>query len=396
MKAQVTGSLMNAMWEDLGMGLFDTDTYASRTPGMQAPDASRGVYLSLFTGLAVGLSGAGTLAVRAAVTLRTGGALSGNGTLSILQVTGGLVFASPGAATPQAYPLSSQVMVAPPGSSSWVPLGSAGVVTALTYSFTCPGGADAMTATVMVPASYRTQLFNPGWQVRITRGGHQVWDGKLDEPVPTSSGWNLTASGTGNRGTDYLAVYTDTWATSEPDEAVNNAISRGMPWINPGIGQPAGAWFGQAVDSGAQTITALLNLICTRGGLTWYVNSQPGGLPGDDLNVFPLPTAPNRLLMCTSPVPRTLGGDINTIWIRYEISADGTDSSGNSVPAAYGLTPVTNAASIAAHGVMETYIDLSDVGVMTAAAAQQVGSICTCRSTPGRVSPGRSPPAAAS
>ena len=41
-----------------------------------------------------------------------------------------------------------------------------------------------MTCTVMVPAAYRTQLFNPGWQVKITRGGHQIWSGKLDEPQP--------------------------------------------------------------------------------------------------------------------------------------------------------------------------------------------------------------------
>ena len=174
--------------------------------------------------------------------------------------------------------------------------------------FTCPGGADKMSCTVMVPAAYRTQLFNPGWQVRITRGGHQVWDGKLDEPVPTASGWTLTAVGTGNRGTDFLAIYSDTWPAGQPDESVNGAITRGLPWANPGVGQPSGAWFGQAVDSGAQTITALLNLVCTRGAMTWYVNSQPGGIPGDDLSVFPLPTVPNRLLVCTTPVARTLGG----------------------------------------------------------------------------------------
>jgi hypothetical protein len=313
----------------------------------------------------VALSGLGTLN-ESGITLGVTAGLSGNGTIFTL-ATGGLVFGT-SISTPYSYPLSSQVMVAPPGTASWVPLGSIGVMTALTYSFTCPGGADQMTATMMVPAAYRTQLFNPGWQVKITRGGHQVWDGKLDEPVPTAQGWNLTASGTGNRGTDYLAIYTSTWPNSEPDQSINNAIARGMPWVNAGVGTPSGAWYGQSVDSGAQTITALLNLLCTRGGLTWYVNSQPGALPGDDLSVFPLPTVPNRLLICTQPVPRTLGGDINTIFIRYEISAD------TSAAATYGLTSVQNAASVAAHGVMETYIDLSDVGVMTAGAAQAVGN----------------------
>jgi hypothetical protein len=317
------------------------------------------------------LSGTGTLGI-SGVQLSYPLALSGTGTLAVLQVLGGLVSASAGASTPYAYPGTSQVAVAPPGSTAWQYLGSLGVVTALTYSFTCPGGCDAMTCTVMVPASYRTQLFNPGWQVRITRGGHQVWDGRLDEPVPTASGWNLTAVGAGNRGTDFLAVYSGTWPSGQPDASINAAIARGLAWANPGVGTPSGAWYGQGVDSGAQTITALLNLICTRGGLTWMVNSQPGGVPGDDLSVFPLPTVVNRLLVCTTPVARTLGGDINTIYIRYEISPD-TTSGTTSVPAVYGTTIAQNAASVAAHGEMETYIDLSDVGVMSAGAAQAVG-----------------------
>src|ERR1035441_2196640 len=297
------------------------------------------------------LTGTGTLGI-SGVRLSYPLALSGTGTLAVLQVLGGLVSASAGVAAPYAYPGTSQVAVAPPGSTAWAYLGSLGVVTALTYSFTCPGGCDAMTCTIMVPAAYRTQLFNPGWQVRITRGGHQVWDGKLDEPVPTSGGWNLTAVGAGNRGTDFLAVYSGTWPSGQPDASINAAISRGLAWANPGVGTPSGAWFGQGVDSGAQTITALLNLICTRGGLTWMVNSQPGGVPGDDLSVFPLPTVVNRLLVCTTPVARTLGGDINTIYIRYEISAD-TTSGTTSVPAVYGTTVVQNAASVAAHGEME-------------------------------------------
>jgi hypothetical protein len=185
-------------------------------------------------------------------------------------------------------------------------------------------------------------------------------------------GWNLTAVGTGNRGQDFLALYTSIWPHSEPDEAISAAIARGLPWVNPGVGTPAGAWFGQAVDTGAQTVSGLLNLICTRGGLAWYVNSGPGGQPGDDLSVFPLPTVPNRLLVCTDPVARTLGGDINTIVLRYQASAD--DPTGTGTPAVFSTTSVTSAASVTAHQVIETYVDLSSAGTMTAAAAQAVGS----------------------
>ena len=354
-----TGSLTGA-----GTGTFFQSSPLSGIGTLSA------TWIGLLQVYPVTLSGIGTLGVSGEIQ-QFPAALFGNGTLSVLQATGGTVFASPGATAPQAYPMSSQVAVAPPGSSNWKYLGTLGVVTSLTYSFVCPGGADKMTCTVMVPAAYRTQMFNPGWQVRITRGGHQVWDGKLDEPVPTSSGWTLTAVGTGTLGQNFEAFYAYTWPANQPDEAINRAIARGLNWTNPGVGTPAGMWFGQAVDPAAQTITALLNLVCTRGGLTWYVNSQPGGLLGDDLSVFPLPTVPNRLLMCTTPVPRTLGGDINSIYIRYMSSADNATTG---AAAAYSYTIVTNQASVTAHGTIETYIDLSDVGVQTLSAAQAIGN----------------------
>lgn len=267
-----------------------------------------------------------------------------------------------------AYPGTSQVAVAPPGSSTWQYMGSIGVMTALNYSFQCPGGCYQANWTTMVPSTYRDQRFNPGNKVRITRGGHTVWVGKLDEPVSSPSGWSFSATGDGTRGSDYVAYYTDTWPTNQPDESVNNAISRGMPWVNPGIGTPTGMWLGQAVDPGAQFISDLLNLVCTRGGLTWYVNSQPGGPIGSALSVFPLPTKVNRLIVCTQPIPRTLGGYINTLFIRYNTSTD------SSTAATYATTTVQNAQSAAVHGVIEDYIDLSDAGVSTAVQAQAVGN----------------------
>jgi hypothetical protein len=317
-----------------------------------------------------GLSGSGALAAHDIQGYSL--VLTGAGSLGNI-ATGGTVAASAGASTPQAFPGTSQVSVAAPGSSNWHYIGSIGLVTALTYSFVCPGGCDQMTCTVMVPATYRTQLFNPGWQVRVTRGGHVVWTGVLDEPVPTTSGWNLSAVGTGNLGANYVAVYNDTWPAGEPDEAVNLAIGRGLPWVNPGIGSPAGLWLGQAVDSGAQTVAALLNLCCTRGGMTWYVNSQPGGAIGASLSLFNLPTTVSRLLVCTQPVPRTLGGDINTIFIKYQISAASTSGS-TSTPAQFGVTEVQNAQSVAMHGELETYIDLTSAGTITAGQAQAVGN----------------------
>lgn len=273
--------------------------------------------------------------------------------------------------TPNASSIMSSGTVTGHSSPKWRYMGSLGQMTALDYSFTCPGGCYAASWTLMVPSGYRNQMFNPGNQVRITRGGHRVWAGKLDEPVSTPSGWNFTATGDGARGADYVAYYTDTWPTSQPDESVNNAISRGMPWVNSGIGTPAGAWLGQEVDPAAQFISDLLNLVCTRGGLTWYVNSQPGGALGSSLTVFPLPTTVNRLIVSTQPVARTLGGYINTLFIRYESAAD---NSTTGAAATFATTTVQNTQSSSIHGVIEDYIDLSSAGVMTLAAAQAVGN----------------------
>lgn len=320
------------------------------------------------------LSGAGTLGVAHGQSYVTG--LTGFGSLVIPQVAGGLVNGVGGVGTPLALPGTSQVAVAPPGSNAWQWLGTLGQVTALKYSYNCPGGCDKMSTTIMVPASFRTQLFNPGWQVKIVRGAHDVWHGKLDEPQPSAQGWNLTAVGTGNRGQDFLAYYAIVpWPNGEPDEILNRAIARGLPWANPGFnGSPyfSQFWFGQQVDPGAQTVSAFLNLLCTRGGLTWYVNSQPGGIyNSDDLSIFPLPTVVNRLLVVDTPVARTLSGDVNYILIKYQVSADNTTTN---QAATYGFVAAVNQQSIDAHQEMETFIDLSDVGVQSSAQAQAVGN----------------------
>lgn len=247
-------------------------------------------------------------------------------------------------------------------------LGSVGHVNALKYSWVLPGGADQLSCNLMVEATVRTQATDPGRIVQAYRGGGLIWEGIMNEPVPTTTGWNLSAVGAGNYGTNYTALYSTTWPTGLPDQAVNQAITRGLRWVNPGIGTPSGIWLGQEVDSGAQTITDLLNLCCTYGGLTWQVNTVP---QGNVLSVFALPATVNRLLLVRQPAPRTLGGDINVIWLRYQSSADNATTG---AVAAYATTSATAGASIALHGQLEAYLDLSNGGVMTATAAQAIGN----------------------
>lgn len=251
-------------------------------------------------------------------------------------------------------------------------MGALGHVMDLQYATNIPGGCQSAQWTLEVEPNYRNEAMDPGRIVQVVRGGSVVWDGILDEPQPTTTGWTMTAVGSGAQGANTVAFYTDAWPTSEPDESINNAVSRGLRWVNPGVGSPSGAWFGQAVDPGDQTISDLLNLICTRGGLTWYVNPQPGSA-GNVLSVFQLPIAVNYLLVATTPVGRTLGGNWNTLFLRYQISADNTGT-GPGTPATYGTVSVTNSASVGLYGPMEAYVDLSNAGTITAAQAQTVGN----------------------
>jgi hypothetical protein len=264
-------------------------------------------------------------------------------------------------------PNSSQVRVTPAGGRAWW-LSHLGHMTGLKTSTIYPGGCDKMSCLLEVPASYRHQVLSVGAVVEVFRGGHKIWDGLLDEPKPSPpSGWDITAVGSGLLGEDFLAVYSTAWPGGEPDEIVNNARGRGLNWDNPGIGSPSGIWLGQAQDSASRSVKEVLDMATSRGGLGWYVNSQPGGTIGNTLTVAALPAAPTRMLVCSSPVPRTMGGDVRSIYIRYCTSADNVDAS---TSAAYATTSVVNTG----HGGREFYLDLANAGVLSQAAAQAVAT----------------------
>jgi len=260
----------------------------------------------------------------------------------------------------------TKIVTLPPGGGQPLSLSHLGHADAPTYSFTTPGGCDQLSTVLHKPARVRSEALNPGRKVYAYRGGSVVWAGILDEPQPTDQGWNITAHGAGTYGADYRSVYTLPWGTVIPDNAVNSAISRGLDWVNPGIGSPSGMWMGQKVDSGSQSITDLLNQITSKGGLTWQVVTGPGG---NRLNVYALPTTPNRILYSTAPVGQSIASGPDVIYIRYQATADK-----NNHPATYGLTSVSQQSVINAQGRREDYMDLSSAGVQSSAAAQGVGT----------------------
>jgi hypothetical protein len=213
---------------------------------------------------------------------------------------------------------------------------------------------------------------NPGRIVEAWRGSSKVWEGKLLEPTPSIDGWTINAMGAGAYGNDYMAYYS-TW---NANDAVNQAIARGMRWSNPGISE-SNSWLLQQQDPASQSITDHMNLICTPGTYTWYAQTSNYS---NQLSTFPLPTAPTRLLVATTPVARSIAADYNTVWSRYQTAADPTSTSQSQTSATYGVVESTVAASIAAHQPMEDYADLSSAsGVTSSASAIAAGNALLAR-----------------
>jgi hypothetical protein len=301
-------------------------------------------------------------------------------------------------------------------------LGQIGHVSATNYTWSIPGGPDQLTCNLMVEPWYRTDALNPGRIVTAHRGSSCIWEGQLTEPVPTPTGWQLLCNGVGTYGTNFGAWWDmnlPKGAGWTPDAPVDLAVSRGLRWTNRGIGNPAGIYTGPVQDPGSLTVTDFLNLLCTGGSLTWEL-VQPAGASSFppapwELSVYPLPqdisgnplaagpTAkvqtsinlspsylskwkrtdlssssvrrpPDLYLINTSPVGRTIVADYNTIIVYYEVAPDKTaKSTTTATTATFNTTFADAPGSVAAHGRMEYFLDISNGGAMTQAQAYAIG-----------------------
>jgi hypothetical protein len=238
-------------------------------------------------------------------------------------------------------------------------LGAIGHVTGLTTTHTYPGGPSQMSLLLQIPPGRRVTAMNPGRLARVYRGGSCTWNGQLDEPQPDTGGWTVTAHGSGTFGAQYRDIWT-TW--SDPDDHLDQAIARGLDWTNPGLSGVSGLWLGDQADPGSQTITDFLNSITVQGALGWTI-----GRSDNRLAIAPVPAAVTRLLIVTVPVARTIAAAVNSLFIRYEASAD---SGGGAAAAAYGLAGEINQADADLHGTTEDYYDDSGNGVITLSQAQ--------------------------
>lgn len=238
------------------------------------------------------------------------------------------------------------------GAPRW--LGAMSHINGLKQSYTYPGGCDQASWTISQPPQWRTDALDPGRIVEIWRGGSKTWEGILDEPVPGATGWSCTAHGNGTYGSSFLAEYT-TWNMDNP---IDRAINRGLRWKKPTFG--AVGWMQTQQDSAAITITDFLNNATIQAGLLWNVDARQGNL----LSIAAPPSvlAPDRILVCTVPSPRTLAAGLTTLWYKYVSAVSGSTQTST-------ITNVLNASLIAKWGALEQTIDMTAAGLLTSTAA---------------------------
>ena len=251
------------------------------------------------------------------------------------------------------------------------PLGQYGRLSAPTYSFTVPGGCEALSTVFWKPPRYRTSALDVGRMIRGYRGGSIVWEGYLDSPAPEDNDWKLTAHGAGGEAVQWRAINGGAWNTGMPDRVVNDAIARGLRWVNPGIGAPAGMWTGQQADEPSLSIADVLNLVTTKGGLTWVVRTLPRG---NILSVVPVAAGDNRILVVDTPLARSATAGPTTLYVRYQTAWDNTAGSVNT-PAAYSWLSVTPSSRRELNqGRAEDWVNIGSAGVRSSGEATTVGN----------------------
>lgn len=297
------------------------------------------------------------------------------------------------------------VTVPEPMNGTW--LGTIGYEESMVYSWSVPGGPSNLSFTLAMSPQKRPVALNPGRVIQAFRGASCIWEGVMQEPQPTATGWDCTVNGSGTYGDNFGSVY-DTWNADDP---LYQAIARGLRWNNDGIGKPAGIYLQTPQDTGSMMITDFLNQLCTGGALYYSIEPPDGArVPAgpwtirlrpfpNDLDGNPLSAGistpeqwsvtewqridlkaklprlpPDLYVVNTNPVPRTLGTDYNTLLIKYQVSADSSATS--TVTAAAAVTTmviVDNPASVALHGRIEYYLDLTSAGTMTLAQVNEIG-----------------------
>lgn len=211
-----------------------------------------------------------------------------------------------------------------------------------------PGGSEELSWTV---GSQTARRYTGGEPVLGYYGGVPFFNGTLVEPDPSQD--NLTAQGLWHLG-DYFSAFaagSPSPATTIPDTAIDQAISRGLDWTRPASISSAAATVD--ISQGPVTVGQLLDMYCDNTALRWGVD------PYGQVFTTADPTTPS---FQTLPLDGGLG---------YSLDNYASDLYGRFVNAAgvFGTAARSDANARLLHGQVEAVVDLTSRGPLTSTSA---------------------------
>jgi hypothetical protein len=231
-----------------------------------------------------------------------------------------------------------------------------GQVTDLRWSHGIPRGCLTASWTLDLPAGVTPVGLHPGRLVSIYDGPIRVWVGTLDD-AEQGHPWQISASGIAALGDRYVAVDVSGIPTIDPNVAIDQAISRGLPWTRPAtLPTPT------ITQSAPGSIGQLLDDVQTASGQRWQVNANA------QVSITADPTTPDYLLVNVStPGGRTIAENYATkVFARYL-------SSGSTPPTPAIVTVATQTPNGSGpKGTYEVIADITDRGPINTTVAVNI------------------------
>lgn len=211
-----------------------------------------------------------------------------------------------------------------------------------------PGGSDDLTWSM---GSVPRRRFPGGQLVEGFYGPVRVWAGIHNEPDPSQD--QQAAQGLWRQGDNFDAIDGSGNATTVPNTAVDQAISRGLLWTRPATISSSA----QDIDitQGPVSLSTLLDSWATTAGKRWWVNPA-----GELLGVSDDPAAVWQTFPLDTGLGYDLGNYASTLIGRYQTSSG------------YATAVRTDSAAEGEHGHKEQIVDLTPRGVITAGKANIV------------------------
>lgn len=215
----------------------------------------------------------------------------------------------------------------------------------ISMSTVWPGGSEELSWSM---GSRPLRKFRGRELVKAFYGPVCVWCGVLNEPDPSQD--QQAARGLWRRGDDFEALDGSLNATTVPDTAIDQAISRGLEWTRPASISSSAVDYD--ISQGPATLSVLLDAWATANSSRWWVNPAGEVLSKTD------DTSP---IWQTYPLDTGLGYSLDTyastLVGRYQTSTG------------YATSIRTDTQAETDHGHQEQLVDLTPRGVLTATKA---------------------------